>query len=168
MKVHFKLTEKLRQDVLADLRRDHPFAAERLGFFRCKASQAKGELLVLVSSYVSVPDDQYVDDASAGCFFDAKAMRTMLQHSLTHHESIFHVHLHDHSGLPQFSRTDTRESAQYVPDFWNVTPDLPHGTIVLSQNRAVGQCWYPGLKRVFGVERITAVGPRIVKLGAKP
>jgi hypothetical protein len=167
MNVHFKLTEILRSEVLKDLRRSHPFAAERMGFFKCKVSQAKGELLILASSYVSVPDDQYVDDDSAGCYFDEHAMRTMLQHSLTNHESVFHVHFHDHSGMPRFSRTDLRESAKYVPDFWNVTPDLPHGTIVLSRDRAAGLCWYPGAPEVSEIARITAVGSTINKLGAR-
>ena len=167
MKIHFKMTDRLRREVLADLEREHPFAAERLGFFRCRVSQAKEELLILVSSYVSIPDEQYVDDDSAGCYFDEQAMRTMMQHSLTHHESIFHVHLHDHLGMPRSSRTDIRESAQYVPDFWNATPDLPHGTIVLSRDRATGSCWYPRRKNVFEIERITAVGSKINKLGSK-
>jgi hypothetical protein len=168
MNVHFKMTDKMRMQVIADLERPHRFAAERLGFFRCRVSWAKSELLVLVSRYQPIPDEQYVNDTSAGCFFDENTMRTMLQHSLTNHESIFHVHLHDHLGMPNFSRIDLRESAQYVPDFWHVTPDLPHGTLVLSRNKAAGLCWYPGSRKVFEIARITAVGPQIRKLGKRP
>jgi hypothetical protein len=165
MNIHFKMTDNMRLQIIADLERPHTFAAERLGFLRCKTSWAKDELLILAAVYEAIPDEQYVDDPSAGCFFDEKAMRTMLQYSLTNHESIFHIHMHDHFGTPRFSRTDLRESAQYVPDFWHVTPDLPHGTIVLSRDMASGLCWYPKSQQVFEINRITAVGPQIHKMG---
>ena len=168
MNVHFKMMERMRLQVIADLERPHNFATERLGFLRCKVAWAKDELLILASHYEIIPDDQYVDDSSAGCYFGERAMRAMLQYSLTNHESIFHIHLHYHSGLPQFSQTDLRESAQYVPDFWHVTPDLPHGTIVLSRNRAFGRCWYPESEEAIDINRITSVGPLVRKLGGKP
>lgn len=44
--------------------------------------------------------------------------------------SMVHVHLQEHRGRPGFSRTDLSENALFVPDFWNVQPNLPHGAVV--------------------------------------
>jgi hypothetical protein len=88
-----------------------------------------------------------------------------MQFALTHDASIFHVHLHDHDGLPWFSRPDLRESQRYIPDFWNVRPNLPHGTLVLSANGAAGLCWYPRRAKPIRVRRITALGFPMKLLG---
>jgi hypothetical protein len=158
MTVHFKITAVLLDDIVADLRRPHPFAAERAGFIGCKVSGCRAGTLVLASSYISLPDDWYVDDQRFGCVFDSQAMRAAMQFALTNDASMFHVHLHDHDGLPSFSRPDIRESARYVPDFWNVKPMLPHGTLVLSADAAAGLCWYPQSKKPIRISKITAVG----------
>jgi hypothetical protein len=165
MNIHFKLSSRHLREALSDLRRPHPYAAERLGFLTCRVSDSSDGLLVLVTSYIRVPDEQYVEDDSAGCFFDAQAMRTAMQHSLSNNESIFHVHLHEHKGMPGFSRTDLRESAAYIPDFWHVTPQLPHGTVVLSLTHAAGLCWYPGHDNPLPITKVSAVGSRMLRLG---
>lgn len=164
MNIHFKLTSRQLQLVLSDLRRPHPHASERLGFLGCRVSQSTDGLLILGASYITVPDHQYVEDNDAGCVFDAQAMRVAMQHSLSHNESIFHVHLHGHKGIPSFSRTDLRESATYVPDFWHVTPQLPHGTLVLSLTHAAGLCWYPGRNNPLPITDVTAVGSQMLRL----
>lgn len=158
MKIHFKITVTLLDGIVADLRRTHPFAAERAGFIGCKLTKCRTGTLVLAHTYISLPDDWYVDDERFGCVFNLQAMRAAMQFALTNDASIFHVHLHDHSGLPWFSRPDIRESAQYIPDFWNVKPMLPHGTLVLSADAAAGLCWYPEIKKPIRISRITAVG----------
>ena len=165
MNIHFKLTSKQLHKTLSDLQRPHPYAAERLGFFGCCVSQSTDGLLVLVNSYLVVPDAQYVEDDSAGCFFDAQAMRSAMQHSLSTNESIFHVHLRGHTGTPGFSMTDLKESRAYVPDFWHVTPQLPHGSLALSLTHAAGLCWYPGRNNPLPITKVTAVGPRLLRLG---
>jgi hypothetical protein len=158
MNVHFKLTVALLDGIVADLRRPHPFAAERAGFIGCKVSRCRDGFLVFSHTYMSLPDDWYADDQCFGCVFNSHAMRAAMQFALTNDASMFHVHLHDHKGLPWFSRPDIRESARYVPDFWNVKPMLPHGTLVLSANAAAGLCWYPEINKPIRISRITAVG----------
>jgi hypothetical protein len=158
MNVHFKLTAALLEDAIADLRRPHPFAAERAGFIGCKAAACRGGALVLAHTYIPLPDDWYLDDPRFGCVFSADAMRAAMQFALTNDASMFHVHLHDYGGVPWFSRPDLRESSKFVPDFWNVKPDLPHGTLVLSADAAAGLCWYPRRKSPLRISRITALG----------
>jgi hypothetical protein len=158
MKAHFKLAATLLQDIIADLRRPHPFAAERKGFIGCKASACRDGTLVLAHTYIPLPDVWYIDDPRFGCVFNADAMRAAMQFALANDSSMFHVHIHDHIGTPWFSRPDLRESRKFVPDFWNVKPDLPHGALVLSSDSAAALCWYPRQKKPFRICRITALG----------
>lgn len=165
MKIHFKIKKRLLDEVRADLSRPHPFAAERLGFVACRPSAGRAELLILAHSYLTVPDDWYIDDPAYGCVFGPNAILEAMQFSKTNEASMFHVHLHDHRGLPWFSRTDLRESKKFVPDFWNVSPLLPHGTLVLSQDRAAGLCWYPGDTKLNRISKLSRVGWPMQDLG---
>jgi hypothetical protein len=158
MKIHFKITVALLDGIVGDLRRPHPFAAERAGFIGCKVSRCLDGILVLAHTYISLPDDWYVDDQRFGCVFNSHAMREAMQFALTNDASMFHVHLHDHKGLPWFSRPDLEESRRYVPDFWNVKPMLPQGTLVLSADAAAGLCWYPRVEKPLRISTISAVG----------
>jgi hypothetical protein len=158
MNIHFKMTATMLDHVIADLRRPHPFAAERAGFIGCKVSRSREGILILAHTYLPLQDDWYADDQQYGCFFNANAMRSAMQFALTNEASIFHIHMHDHMGLPWFSRTDLRESRKFVPDFWNVRPNLPHGTLVVSVDSAAGLCWYPNEHKPTRISRITAVG----------
>lgn len=165
MNIHFKLTAALLEQMLADLRRPHPFADERAGFIGCKASTYRGGVLILAHTYIPLRDDCYLDDPRFGCVFNSDAMRIAMQFALTNEAGMFHVHLHDHAGLPWFSRADLRESRRFVPDFWNVMPGLPHGALVLSADAAAALCWFPGWERPIRVARITAVGFPVKFLG---
>ena len=71
---------------------------------------------------------------------------------------MFHVHLHEHAGTPQFSSIDTRENAKFVPDSFKVAPGLPHGAIVWSNDRATGQCWLPATREPVAVSDVVEVG----------
>ncbi len=144
MRVLFKMTERLRQEALNSLREPHPFAAERVAFMQCQVGSADDCLIVLAHDIHRVDDDDYIDDTSAGATIGAAAIRKALQLAYNKKVSMFHVHIHEHLGRPRFSRTDSRETAIFVPDFWNVQPMLPHGAIVLSEDSAWGRCWYPG------------------------
>lgn len=165
MNIHFKLTTAMADEIITDLSRPHHFAAERAGFIGCKVSRSRGGILVLAHTYIALPDDWYTDDVRYGCFFNAAAMRAAMQFSLTNDAGMFHVHMHEHTGMPWFSRTDLRESRKFVPDFWNVRPSLPHGTLVLSADSAAGLCWYPGREKPISISRITAVGHPMRFLG---
>ncbi len=158
MRIHFKITDFLLKSILDDLRRPHPFAEERMGFVASKPTWSREGLLLVAHSFLPTPDEWYIEDPNFGCVFGPDAIRTAMQYCLDKKACMFHVHLHDHEGLPWFSRADLRESANFVPDFFNVRPEIPHGTLVLSDNRAAGLCWYPGRSKPRRIDKVTAVG----------
>lgn len=97
--------------------------------------------MVFAQSYEPVADDHYLHDETTGARINGHALRKALQESLSNETGIFHVHMHEHKGVPQPSRTDLIESKKFAPDFFNVTPRLPHGTLILSEDQAFGLCW---------------------------
>lgn len=143
MKIAFKITRPLLASAMADLRRPHPFAAERVGFFSCRTAALDEGWIVLAHAFHAVKDDDYVHDRSVGAMMGSGAIRGAMQIALTNEVGMFHVHVHAHRGAPSFSGTDRRETANFVPDFWHVRPHLVHGAIVLSLDSATGRCWHP-------------------------
>lgn len=162
MKAAFKITYKLFAAIQADLVRRHAFAAERVGWLRCRVGDAAdGTLLILAHDYHPVEDPDYLDDPSVGAMMGPGAIRKALQLALSSKAAMFHVHMHDHRGRPGFSGIDSRETAKFVPDFWKVRPELPHGAVVLSRDSACGRCWYPG-RRILDISKFVIVGaPRV-------
>lgn len=144
-KVIFKIPAHLLTDIRTDLTRPHPFAAERVGFIACSVAALESQgLLVLARDFHPVDDADYLDDPSVGAMMGREAIREALQIAYKASVSMFHVHLHEHRGRPWFSRTDLREAANFVPDFWHVQPKIPHGAVVLSLDSLAGLCWIPG------------------------
>jgi hypothetical protein len=156
--VLFKITAGLRAEVLRSLMRPHLFAAERVAFLKCRVGLAGSTVVVLAGDLHHVEDEDYVDDPSAGATMGPAAIRKALQVAYRERVSMFHVHIHGHEGTPRFSRTDFHESAIFVPDFWNVQPDLPHGAIVLSFNSAWGRCWHPDHAEPIDIDYFAFVG----------
>jgi hypothetical protein len=152
MKTILKVTTALSDDLLRRLREPHNFAAERVAFLKCRPALSSTSLLLLAGGVHHVEDGDYVDDPSAGATIGRSGLRKALQTAYAEAVSMVHVHLHEHRGRPGFSRTDLRENALFVPDFWNVQPSLPHGAVVFRFDSAVGQCWIPGFSSPSGVE----------------
>ena len=159
MRVIFKVVDKLIKHVRRDLARPHKFAAERVGFLVCKPAELVPEgVVVLVHDYRAVEDEDYVDDASVGAMMGPNAIRKALEFALNNKAGMFHVHMHEHIGRPRFSRVDFRESAKFVPDFWNVRPEMPHGALVASKDSLYGMCWYPGVSTPIEIDEFVIVG----------
>jgi hypothetical protein len=165
MKIIFKITQGLLISAMADLRRRHLFAAERVGFFICRpAAVPGGGLVILAGDFHSVADEDYLDDPAAGATMGPDAIRKALQLSYNQTASMFHVHIHEHKGKPRFSGVDKRETGLFVPDFWHVQPELPHGAIVLSKDSAYGMCWMPGGEKPIEITDFVSVGVPIRRL----
>jgi len=165
MRVVFKLTKRLLEKVHARLQRSHPFAFERVGFLLCRVGLLEGGgVAVLAHDLHEVADGDYLDDPSVGAMMGPDAIRKALQTAYNRQASMFHVHLHLHRGKPHFSRIDETETAKFVPDFWNVQPELPHGAIVFSEDSACGKCWVPGMKAPVDVSQFSVVGIPMRKL----
>ncbi len=158
MTIHFKMTKRLRDVTIHDLVRPHPFAAERVGFLSCKPAASPSGLLILAESFHPVADEDYLPDLAVGAMMGPDAIRKALSFAYNHPSCTFHVHLHNHKGLPAFSKIDLRESAKFVPDFFNVRPNLPHGALILSRNSGVGRCWCRSAEPRTWISRITFVG----------
>ena len=152
MRTILKLTSKLYGDLVQRLREPHRFAYERVAFLKCRPALSATSLLLLAGDVHHVHDDDYLDDPSAGATIGRSGLRKAFQTSYAEAVSMVHVHLPEHQGRPAFSRTDLRENALFVPDFWNVQPSLPHGAVVFSFDSAIGQCWVPGFAAPVGIE----------------
>lgn len=130
------MTQSLRQDILADLARSHPHAAERMGFVFSRTIALSGGIQVALGyGYQSVPEDEYLRDPTVGARVGTLTTRRMLQHALTEHEGIWQVHQHDHRGTPEFSQTDV-EWVRFLQAFHTVAADQIHGLLLLSIDAA--------------------------------
>ena len=169
MRVAFKIARTLLRKTFDDLRRPHPFAAERVGFFSCRVGALRPSgWVVLAHDFHPVADDDYLRDLTVGAMMGPAAIRKAMQIVLSHEVCMFHVHIHEHRGQPWFSKTDLREDAKFVPDFWHVRPHLVHGAIVLSSDSAAGLCWHPQFSKPFRFSDFSVVGtPMSIARSAK-
>ena len=159
MRVAFKINRALLNNVLDDLHRSHPFAAERVGFLSCRVGRLEPSgWVVLAHDFHSVADNDYLRDPTVGAMMGPAAMRKAMQIALNNDVCMFHVHIHGHRGQPSFSGVDLRETAKFVPDFWHVRPHLVHGAIVLSLDSATGLCWHPKYSKPFRFSDFSVVG----------
>jgi hypothetical protein len=159
MKISFRLPQELYQGMQKDLSRKHRFALERVGFIECASGATdEGGLILLAQSYHPVADDHYVNDPRAGATINSSAFRAVLQRAYGRQVSIFHVHRHEHRGVPRFSETDIRESYKFVPDFFKVQRERSHGVIVLSHDSAYGLCWHPGESQPGSIREFGLIG----------
>jgi hypothetical protein len=160
MKVLFRATDRFLHDVRRDLARPHLFAAERVGFISIRAATARRTLLLFPEDYYPVADDDYIDDPTVGAMMGQEAIRKALNVALLQPVGMLHVHMHEHRGRPSFSYVDLREQLQFVPDFFKVRREMPHGAIVLSHDRAVGRLW-PDPETIIGISEFNTVGPHM-------
>lgn len=159
MRTVFKIRRDLLQEIHADLSRPHHHAAERVGFIDCRLAELpRVGLAILAQTYLPVADEHYEESMVVGAMMNAHAIRTALQYAYNRRAAMFHVHRHDHRGLPRFSGTDLTEAGRFVPDFWKVQPYLIHGAIVLSFDRIHGRWWDPHTRRAQPVDEYVTVG----------
>ena len=157
------LTLRIPRPVLTvarqDLSQPHPFAYERVGFFRCRPTGRPD--LIVITGYDSVPDDQYVEDSNAGACIGSLAIQTAMQRVLTHKVGQIHVHQHEHRGVPGPSSTDSANQPRLVTTFRNLDPNLPHGSIILSNTHAWGEFAVPGCRHFVELKSISVVSARL-------
>ena len=166
MNIALRIPDSLTEVILADLRRQHPFAYERVAFLLCKQTSVPSGLLLLAYKYIPIRDDQYIEDHTVGAKFDSSAIRDGMQAALSEGAAALHVHLHDHVGRPHMSRTDVREMQALMPCFVNLCPERVHGALVFSVSAAVAKVWGTHLPAEgTPVSKITSVGSSIRFLG---
>lgn len=159
MKIKFRMAQELYAEMQNDFSRHHKFAHERVGFMHCAAGMGEGnELILLAESYAPVADEHYEKNPKVGAMIGSGAFRRELQHAYSSPCSIFHVHHHEHYGVPGFSETDIAESYKFVPDFFKVQPNRPHGVVVLSHDSAYGLCWIPNERSPVPIREFGLIG----------
>ncbi len=147
-------------DVRHDLRRPHAFAAERVGFVSVRAAYAGEDLLLLAQDYHPVADADYLQDDSVGAMVGQEGLRKALEIALLHPVGVFHVHEHFFPGRVWFSHTDLREQHSFVPDFFKVRANMPHGAVVLGPQQAAGRVWLAPTK-VQSITEFNEIGMRL-------
>jgi hypothetical protein len=158
MKLSFRISQPLLKTIHTDLSRPHFFAYERVGFISCRIGTLKEGVSLLAENYHPVIDDDYEDGHMVGAMMGSAAIRKALQFAYNNPVVMLHVHRHEHRGSPRFSKVDLDESAKFVPDFWKVRPNLPHGILVLSHDSIFGLCWNAITKTPQPITEITVVG----------
>jgi len=159
MMVGVRLTRGLYERAVADLRRPHPYAFERVGFFSARMGNAShGHRLVLLTDYHAVPDDQYVKDPKCGARINSDSIRAAMQRVLDTGAGAFHVHVHEHPGTPRFSPMDAEETPRVVTGLRVVGPFQPHGMLLFSEDRAAALVWLPGVPEPLKANKIAVVG----------
>jgi hypothetical protein len=164
MNFHLKFPELLLRHMRTDLARPHPFAAERVGFVSCRVADFDGGVALLGHGYHTVADDDYADNPRFPAMMGPGAIRKALELAYNERAAMIHVHVHDHRGKPRFSGIDLSEYPKFIPDFWKVQPELPHGALVLSRDQAIALVWYPGKPKPTLADEIWSVGTRMKRL----
>jgi hypothetical protein len=157
MSVMIRLTQKLHEEMVADLRRAHPHATERVGFLFGRLAAGKNPL-VLMTHYRPIPDEQYIEDEHVGARINGNAIRGAMQASLDTGDGVFHTHLHEWSGRPGFSFTDERELPRLVPGFQAVARAQANGLFLLSPDSAIADVWLSGDLSPTRASRVSVAG----------
>ena len=133
--IKMRLPGSLYQSMLADLKRPHKFAYERVGFLYARTTVLSDQARIITfTGYDPVNDTDYIEDDSVGARIGSTAIRRAMQRVLDGDCSGFHVHLHNHHGQPWPSGDDKEGLPGIVESFANVKPTQPHGILILSKD----------------------------------
>lgn len=160
MKWTFRIERTLLESIRRDLARRHAFAAERVGFLLTKLGNRSSlsEQLVLAKEYWPVPDADYIDDPTVGARYRASVHRHLFERAMEESVGVFHVHAHEHSGVPGFSGVDLGCIRKLVPSLRTVQSAEGHGGVLLSNDSVTGLCWLPASPTPAGPGRVVVVG----------
>lgn len=157
-----KMTGALHANIINDLRRPHPFAAERVGFVAARlVTVPVGVPLLLFTRYHPIPDHEYMKDNSVGARLGSEAITWAMQavyHGRAAREGIFHIHFHNHSGETGMSKTDRREIPNMVLGFQSVNREAAHGIVILSIDHASVWAWMPGQEEAVQAVSMSVIG----------
>jgi hypothetical protein len=157
MNIHFKITRSFLQNIKNDLMRRHPYAAERVGFLFAREGKIdKEQVLLLASDYMSLSDNLYINDSSVGARINSTAIRNALQKIMDTGMSCIHIHLHEFSNYPKFSKPDEECMIRLIPSLFHANPHIPHGAIVLGRSGIIGRIWVTKEKN-FPVSKLSVI-----------
>jgi hypothetical protein len=158
MSIKLRMTRSFWHALQADLRRPHAFAAERVAFTFGRRGIAQPGDVIVMSTFEPVDDGDYEDDPSVGARIGAQAIHKGLKRAAQLRAAAFHVHLHEHLGMPWFSRTDLRELPPIMDPFQHVVREQPRGLLLLSDDDCVGLVWSSSSTKPSAISDVTIVG----------
>lgn len=157
--IKIKIPKKVYQLMLNDLKKPHPFAYERVGFLYTKSKLlVNNTLLVLGVDYIPADDHDYIKDKSVGAKVNSTAIRKAMQGILDRKGGGFHVHLHEHSGVPSPSSTDKKGLKGIVESFSNISGKQANGILILSEDSFYASVKFGKEKYFVEPESILIVG----------
>lgn len=109
--IKFRITKDLFELISNDLKKEHNHAWERVGFIKTRSRIINDKVIITAFDYIQVDDRDYIYDDTVGARINSDSIRKAMQHSLTEKCGIFHVHSHNHLGLP-YESTDDIEGIQ--------------------------------------------------------
>ncbi len=138
---------RLRRDLfdamVADLRRPHPFALERVGFLYGRLARALDLRIVIPFEYVPVSDEQYLDEPDAAATINADALFDAHQRTRRGQDCCLHVHMHPGEGATCFGTTDRKTLRRIGPSLQRMAKSAAHGGLVLTVSTASALLWLP-------------------------
>jgi hypothetical protein len=152
-----RIPRALLDQMWSDLRRQHVFAYERVGFLLVREADSPAGRILLARRYEPVREEEYIRDTRVGARINRDAIRRALGYALAG-EGVLHVHLHDHLGVPSFSHVDEKNLHELVPSFCAVAPQAIHGALLLSDDHGIAWCWRAGEESAFLASKITIIG----------
>jgi hypothetical protein len=159
--IKIKLTGALHAEILQDLKRPHPFAAERVGFVTGRTGTLANGRLILLTGYHVIADHEYLKDHKVGARIGSEAITWAMRatyHGRPKREGVFHIHLHGHRGPTGMSGTDSREIPPMISGFRSVGRDASHGIIILSLNHGSAWVWLPGDDEAIQAASMSVIG----------
>jgi len=161
VKIHLKFPQDLLDAITSHLRQPHPVALERVGFVACAGGNTPKGIVLLGRSFHPVRDEDYEADELVGARISSRAVQSALALSYAKPRSMLFIHEHTHKGKPGPSRVDLDCWRELIPNFWHVRPELPHGGLILSEDKAMGLVWVPYQTDVSSISRFTVVGRQL-------
>jgi hypothetical protein len=160
--VKLRIPRTLFEEILKDLRREHEFAFERVGFLFGKTKRFENEMsIVFLNEYRPVSDKNYIRDSSVGARINSNAITEAMGITFEGKKSSFHTHLHDFefdNVMPQFSMVDKDELPPIAKSAISFSRDQAHGIIVLSGNSINALVFLDGETAPIVPSQITIVG----------
>ena len=153
--MQLRMTQAIYQEMRGDLCRPHLFAYERVGY--TFVNPAGGTVLV-ATGYEPVPDEYYIEDKTVGARIDHHGIALAMKRADKNGEGILHVHIHVGRGFPRFSRVDEAEHPKFLRSFRNADPKMPHGFLLLSNDKMIARVWPPWEEAFIDISRYTIVG----------
>lgn len=160
-RITFRATSAFLAKVRKDLMRPQAFAHERVGFITARAALGAEGLVLLAENYYPVADEDYLHDPTVGAMIGQEALRKALELALLKGVGVFHVHMHGLSDRVWFSAVDLREQVKFIPDFFTVCPQMPHGAIVLNAKTAAGRVWLSA-SEIANINVFDELGSRMI------